>query len=154
MTITMVSEHDLPNIVELIHETCKVSFKKFYPDAWINYTINRQTVNRLKEKMNLLHFYVIKDNNTIIGCGAIGDYYGKLNESCVFSFFIHPSFQGKGYGKALMTTLEQDEFFLRAEKIYVPSSIPAIPFYRKMGYDFVNNKLIHDNGSFLLVKQR
>ena len=51
-----------------------------------------------------------------------------------------------------MKRLEEDEFFNRAKKVYVPSSMPAIPFYKKMGYDFVGGKMIFDDGSFLLEK--
>jgi len=34
--------------------------------------------------------------------------------------------------------LEKDEYFLRAKRIEVPASITAVPFYKKMGYDYKN----------------
>ena len=35
-------------------------------------------------------------------------------------------------------TLEEDEYFLRAKRIEILASITAMPFYRKMGYDYKN----------------
>jgi len=152
MEISLVREKDLKQLSQMIQETCKTSFCGYYPKNWIDYTINRQTINRLREKSKLLHFYVAKEDEKIIGCAAIGDYYGKQDESCLFSFFVDPNYQGKGIGKSLIKHLEKDQYFTRANKIFVPSSIPALPFYKKMGYDFVDEKMIFDDGSFLLVK--
>jgi hypothetical protein len=37
-----------------------------------------------------------------------------------------------------METLEKDEYFLRAKRIEIPSSITGCQFYRKFGYDYKN----------------
>ena len=81
-----VAENDFEELSKMIQETCRISFENFYPKEWIEYTISRQTIERLKDKANKLSFYVAKDKNEIVGCGAIGDYYGKEDESCLFSF--------------------------------------------------------------------
>ena len=39
-------------------------------------------------------------------------------------------------GRAIIGTLEQDEYFLRAKRIEIPASITGVPFYLKMGYSF------------------
>ena len=154
MIIELVSENDFEELGKMIQETCRISFENFYPNEWIEHTISRQTIERLKDKANKLSFYVAKDKNEIVGCGAIGDYYGKEDESCLFSFFVKPTSQGRGVGKAIMSTLEKDNYFVRAKKIHVPSSIPALPFYKKMGYDFKDGKMIFEDGSFLLEKTK
>ena len=154
MIVDFVKENDFEELSKMIQETCRISFKNFYPNEWIEYTISRQTIERLKDKANKLSFYVAKEQNEIVGCGAIGDYYGKEDESCLFSFFVKPTSQGRGVGKAIMTILEKDNYFVRAKKIYVPSSIPALPFYKKMGYDFKEGKMIFEDGSFLLEKTK
>ena len=152
MEIYLVKEEDLKELSIMIQKTCKISFNNFYPKDWIDYTISRQTVERLRVKAKNLHFYVAKEVNKIVACGAIGDYYGKLDESCMFSFFVDPEFQGKGYGRKIIQTLENDEYFLRAKRIEIPASIVALPFYRKMGYEFKNGVMIFDDGHFALEK--
>ena len=41
-------------------------------------------------------------------------------------------------GRAIVETLEKDEFFVRAKRIEIPASITGVPFYLKMGYDYKN----------------
>ena len=61
-----------------------------------------------------------------------------------------------GIGKNLIYIIEKDEYFLKSNKIVVPASLPAIPFYKKMGYNIKNNQMMfnHIDGSFLLEKNK
>ena len=52
------------------------------------------------------------------------------------SIFVDPDKQGKGIGRLIMNTLENDEYFLRAKRIEIPASITGVPFYLKMGYHY------------------
>ena len=88
------------------------------------------------ERAKRKHFYVAYEENKIIGCGAIGPYWNRENESSLFTIFVLPEYQGKGIGRKIIETLEQDEYFLRANRIEIPASITATPFYLKMGYTF------------------
>ncbi|MEE1263921.1 GNAT family N-acetyltransferase, partial [Ruminococcus sp.] len=56
----------------------------------------------------------------------------------LFNIFVLPEYQGKGVGRKIIETLEQDEFFLRAKRVEVPASITAVEFYRKLGYEYKN----------------
>ena len=38
-----------------------------------------------------------------------------------------------------MRSLENDEFYLRANRIEVPSSVSAVEFFLKMGYDLMKD---------------
>ena len=72
----------------------------------------------------------------IIGCGAIGPFWGKEDESSLFTIFVLPEHQGKGVGSLIINTLEKDEFFQRAKRVEIPASITGVPFYLKMGYNY------------------
>ena len=107
------------------------------------------------QRASWTHFYVVEESGSIIGCGAIGPYWGKTDESSLFSIFVHPDHQGKGIGRAIMETLEQDEFALRARRIEIPASITGLPFYQKMGYSFKNgNAEIDEEQLYRLEKIR
>lgn len=82
--------------------------------------------------------YVACDELRIVGCGTIAEYWGSQTESILLTVFVLPEYQGKGIGKQIIKTLEQDEYFLRAKRIEVPASITAVEFYRKMGYEYKN----------------
>ena len=68
----------------------------------------------------------------------IGPYWGSETESSLFNIFVLPEYQGKGVGRKIIETLEQDGFFLRAERVEVPASITGVGFYRKLGYEYKN----------------
>ena len=51
-----------------------------------------------------------------------------------------------------METLESDEYFKRAKRIQIPAGLVAIPFYKKMGYEYKNGEMIFDDGHFALEK--
>ena len=61
---------------------------------------------------------------------------------------------GHGVGSAIINTLEQDEYFLRAERIEIPSSVTAVKFYQKMGYAFKNGIEPDDEGIIRMGKNR
>ena len=95
------------------------------------------------------------ENVILVGCGAIGPYWGKTDESSLFNIFVLPEHQGKGIGRAIIETLEQDEYFLRAKRIEIPASITACAFYRKMGYDYKNGvDQVDEEGLYRLEKFR
>jgi GNAT superfamily N-acetyltransferase len=89
---------------------------------------------------------VVCRNQNIVGCGAIGPYWGSQTESSLFNIFVHPDYQGRGLGRKIIETLEQDEYFLRANRVEIPASITACQFYRKMGYDYKNGQSEPDEG--------
>lgn len=45
---------------------------------------------------------MICDEGVIIGCGAIGSYWGKKDESSLFTIFVLPEYQGKGIGRKII----------------------------------------------------
>lgn len=56
----------------------------------------------------------------------------------MLTIFVLPEFHGKGIGRKIINTLEQDELYVRANRIEIPVSITATEFYRKFGYDYKN----------------
>ena len=64
-----------------------------------------------------------------------------------------PELHGNGIGRYIIQTLEQDELFLRADRIEIPASITAVEFYKKQGYDYKNGiKKLDDEGHYRLEK--
>ncbi len=144
ITIRKFETKDAEAVSALIAKTMRTTNAKDYKAEMIESTLNRLTPENIIQRAGWMHFYVVCDNGTVIGCGAIGSYWGKLDESSLFNIFVLPEFQGKGIGRKIVETLEQDEYFLRAKRIEIPSSITASEFYRKLGYDYKNGVKIID----------
>ena len=140
MIIRRLREQDAQAVSELIITTIRISNTRDYPAEMMEELVKTQTAEHVLQRASWTHFYVAEENGTVIGCGAIGPYWGKEDESSLFSIFVHPEYQAKGIGKAIVRTLEQDEFALRAKRIEIPASITGLPFYLKLGYGFKDGK--------------
>ena len=155
MIIRRLKEEDAQAVSDLIITTIRISNVGDYPAESMEELIKTQTPEHVLQRASWTHFYVAEEAARIIGCGAIGSYWGKEDESSLFSIFVHPDCQGNGIGRAIVETLEQDEFALRARRIEIPASITGLPFYRKLGYDFKNgNTEIDEEQLYRLEKIR
>ena len=138
MNIRRFKEEEAKEVSDLIRNTIRISNTKDYPLELMELLIETETPEHVLERASWTHFYVAEDEGKIVGCGAIGPFWGKEDESGLFTIFVHPEYQRKGVGRAIIETLEKDEYFLRAKRIEIPASITGVPFYLKMGYHFKN----------------
>ena len=153
MEILLIKENEFKDTASMIERAVRFSqFSKYYPQIEIENVIKSLDEEGVKKRASWTHFYIIKENKKIIACGAIGEYWGSKTESSLFSIFVDPDYQGMGYGRKIIETLEEDEYFKRAKRIEVPAAMSAIPFYRKMGYEHKNGELIYSEGHFALEK--
>ena len=138
MIIRRFCEADAEKVSALIIHTLQASNSKDYSAETISALEKKMQPSGVLERASWTHFYVAEEGGDIIGCGAIGPYWGSETESSLFNIFVLPEYQGKGVGRKIIETLEQDGFFLRAERVEVPASITGVGFYRKLGYEYKN----------------
>ena len=125
---------DAEAVSRVITQTMRTSNSRDYSAEYIAEAVQVFTPEGVVRRAGWTHLYVALDGETIIGCGAIGAYWGKEDESSLFTIFVLPEYQGQGIGRKIIETLDQDEYFLRARRIEIPASITACEFYRKMGF--------------------
>lgn len=133
-----LEKRDAEAVSQLIRRTISISNTKDYPKELMDKLIETETPEHVLERASWTHFYVVELGGSIIGCGAIGPYWGKEDESSLFTIFVLPEYQHIGVGHFIINTLEKDEFFTRAKRIEIPASITGVPFYLKMGYKYKN----------------
>ena len=139
----------------LIIKTLRTTNIKDYSAEYIENDVRMFSPEAVIERAGWTRFYVVSDGDVIVGCGAIGPYWGKEDESSLFNIFVLPVYQRQGIGRRIIETLESDDYFLRAKRIEIPASITACPFYRKMGYTYKNGMdVIDDEQLFRLEKFR
>ena len=93
-------------------------------------------IDKILQIASYAHMYVFELDNRIVGVGSISSFWGSETESILLTIFVLPELHGNGIGRIIMQTLGQDELYLRADRIEIPSSITATEFYRKFGYDY------------------
>ncbi|HJF68819.1 MAG TPA: GNAT family N-acetyltransferase [Staphylococcus kloosii] len=138
MEIRHFKNEDAHEVSELIIRTLKTTNALYEPEDVMEKAITDITPEKIIERASFTHFYLIVDDTTIIGTGAIGPYWNSKTESSLFTIFVDPQYQGEGIGNFIIETLENDEYFKRAERIEIPASITAVYFYLKHGYTYKN----------------
>ena len=131
----------------------------------VDYVKNRVKARRFKkedakEVRNLIVRNFLEINSRdfefeekIVGTGSSSSFWGSETESILLCIFVLPEFHGKGIGSKIISTLEQDEFYVRANRIEIPASITATEFYRKFGYDYKDGvKELDDERHYRLEK--
>lgn len=146
MDIRRFQIEDAEETAKIIAETLRISNSKDYPKEYIEFNMASHSANELIKASNERHMYVACDGERIIGTGGIAGYWGSLTESILLTIFVLPEYQGKGVGRKIIETLEEDEYFLRASRIEIPASLTAVDFYRKMGYDYKNGMTEPEEG--------
>lgn len=155
MEIRRFEEKDAREVSALIAKTLRTTNIKDYTPEFIEQEVNVLTPEYIAWRASWTHFYVACEGETIIGCGAIGPYWGSETESSLFTIFVLPEKQGLGVGRRIVQTLEADEFALRASRIEIPASKTAYAFYRKLGYADKNGVHgVDDEGLHRLEKFR
>ena len=155
MEIRRFREADAQEVSALIAKTLRTTNIRDYSSEFIEKEVKVLTPEYIAWRASWTRFYVVCDEARIVGCGAIGPYWGSETESSLFTIFVLPEAQGRGIGRQIMHTLEQDEFALRASRIEIPASITACEFYRKFGYDYKNGvNTVDEERLYRLEKHR
>ena len=138
----------------LIAQTLRTTNIRDYSSEFIENEVKVLTPEYIAWRASWTHFYVVCDGKRIVGCGAIGPYWGSETESSLFTIFVLPEYQGRGIGRRIVKVLEQDEFALRASRIEIPASLTACEFYRKLGYDYKNGVNTADEEGLCRLEKR
>ena len=118
---------DAAAVSEVIRRAMRVTNSKDCPPAilepLIEYFSPEKVSMLAKERLCL----VAELGERIVGTIALAD--GALH-----TFFVHPDFQGKGVGTALIKAIEDIAVKNKIEIISLASSLSAVSFYERMGY--------------------
>ena len=86
------------------------------------------------------HFYLLWDNNQIIGCGVIRWKWSRDTKRFgywLYAIWIHPDFRGKGFGVVLMETLFKELRMRNVKEVFLTvdnTNKIAQNLYKKLGF--------------------
>jgi len=155
MHIRRFLPQDAPAIAALIGRNFLEVNSKDYPMEKMMADAKEYNAEKVSFVASYAHMYVVCDGETVVGTGSISSFWGSLTESILLTIFVLPEYHGRGIGRRIIETLEQDELFLRAERIEIPASITACEFYEKMGYAYKNGvKQLDEESLYRMEKFR
>ena len=153
VVIRRFCEADTEEVAGLIIRNFEEVNSKDYSQNAIYELVKTHDAEWVKGVASYANMYVFSLDEKIIGVGSISSFWGSETESILLTVFVLPEFHGKGIGRTIIRTLEQDELFIRAERVEIPASITAVDFYQKFGYGFKNDvKQLDEEGHFRLEK--
>lgn len=155
MIIRRFETHDAKEVSSLIRRNFLEVNIHDYKQEEIEILCTEYNSEKIIKIASYAHTYVACEDAKIIGTGSISSFWGSKTESILLTVFVLPEFHKCGVGKKIISTLESDDLFLRANRIEIPSSITACQFYEKMGYTYKNNrKELDDEGHYRMEKYR
>ena len=90
MNIRRFEQQDAEAVSALVIKTVRISNVKDYPADLMEEVVKSQQPENILERAGWTHMYVVEDEGIIIGVGAIGPYWGKEDESSLFTIFVLP----------------------------------------------------------------
>lgn len=155
VTVREYSDGDAEEIVDLICRNFREVNVKDYGVEAMEELVKHHDVNWFKNIAGYANVYVFCIGKKIVGVGSIASFWGSLTESILLTVFVLPELHGKGIGSFIIEILESDELFLRADRVEIPSSVTAVDFYRKKGYEYKDKvKELDEEGHYRLEKFR
>jgi len=131
MEFRLAKKEDLEQIYELVQETIKVVYPKYYLKEIVDAFCEYHSRENILKDIEGLNTYILMENNEIFGTGT-------KQENHITRVYVLPKFQKKGYGTYIMNRLED---IIREEYDYadVDASLPACNLYARLGYQTVGH---------------
>ena len=142
MKIRLAELDDLIILVEIVHQTIKQIFPRYYPMGAVDSFLDYHSESTILDDIKSQNIYVLD-----VGGAPVGTI--TIKENMMNRLFVLPEYQGKGYGEALFVFSEQ-LIFEKYKKIRLEASLPAKIFYLKHGYKEVeSHAMLVENGDYL-----
>ena len=155
-TIRRFAPEDVSEVRTIILRCLREVNSKDYPADKIAEVCGHFSLETILKQAETAHMYVaVSASGRILGTGTIAPFFGSETESILLAIYVLPELIGHGIGSGIVRKLEQDAFFLQANRIEIPAAVTALGFYQKMGYVFKDGKGIQgDDGLIRMEKRR
>jgi ribosomal protein S18 acetylase RimI-like enzyme len=145
MLYIRAAEKHAEQVIELVQETIKTVYPKYYPKEVVDFFRAHHSGEKIKADTMRENAWVLFCDSQLVGTGS-----GAGNH--ITRIYVLPAFQGKGYGSHIMRQLE-DKIGKSYNEAVLDASIPAVRLYEKLGYTTVKHKkLVVENDAALVYE--
>jgi GNAT superfamily N-acetyltransferase len=136
---------DAQELSSLICKTLREINSKDYSKEIIDKMCVRFSPIKLAELADERSLFVALDGSRIAGTAS-------LKENIILSVFVDAELQGKGIGSKLMKHLEELAHKNGYKEVKLPSSITSVEFYKKLGYQKIDEKVSEFGKNIIMEK--
>lgn len=135
MSVRKAGVSDLQIIANITETTISEIYPHYYPKGAVVFFLNHhREENILRDIEHGLVFICVNSRQEVTGTVTVKD-----NE--ILRLFVLPQFQGKGYGRELLTFAE-NAIFENYDEAVIDSSLPAKRIYLDRGYKETESNVI------------
>jgi GNAT superfamily N-acetyltransferase len=124
------NKKDLERLIFIVHTTIKKAYTGVYPEEAIEYFLNLHSKENMEKDIPKGRTFMLELEGKIIASGSIV-------ESEIKRVFVLPRYQGRGYGRKIMTRIEKAALRNRIRRVELCASLPSKDFYLALGYEIV-----------------
>ncbi|MCL1074295.1 GNAT family N-acetyltransferase [Shewanella dokdonensis] len=144
MPIRAANEHDAEALWELRHQAIVVGCRGHYSPA----VLSRWSEGVMPpgfEQMVSGAFYLLEQHDEILACGMLDIPNRKIE-----ALFVRPNTMGKGYGRLMLQHLEQLAVTCNIRQLSLESSLNAVLFYQRCGWQSLGHSRYHSPKGIIL----
>lgn len=144
--IRQACEADAEAISAVIVQALRLSNARDYSTEVIERVAAHFDAEGVRGLMASRQVYVALDDQRVVATASLaGD--------VVRSVFVLPERQGHGVGKALMAHVEGVARAAGVQRLRVPASLTAVPFYTALGYAVIREVVDADERTFVMAHE-
>ena len=117
---------NIEEIYQLVRDTVTTIYPKYYPQEVVDFFCELHSRGNILKDIERGLVGMLVDSGQLVGTGS-------YKENHITRVYVHPKFQGQGYGSFIMKTLE-DRIALDYTDAYLDASLPACHMYERRGY--------------------
>ena len=131
MEFKMAKQENLEQVYELVQETIKTIYPKYYLPEIVEMFCEYHSYDNVLKDIKARNTYILLKGETLIGTGT-------TQENHITRVYVLPRFQGKGYGTYIMRQLEE-QIRKNYDIVDIDASLPACRLYQRLGYATVDH---------------
>lgn len=131
MEFKLAKKQDMEQIYELVQETIKTVYPKYYLKEIVEMFCEYHSRENIIKDIEAENTYILIENEEIIGTGT-------KNENHITRVYVMPKFQKNGYGTFIMNQLEE-MIVEQYDCVNIDASLPACRLYAHLGYQTVDH---------------
>lgn len=128
--VRLFRDSDLDSLRTLIYDTIDASYSGVYPDRAVQFFKEYHSTKRIIERSRAGEIVIIERAGSLIATGALVG-----NE--ILGVFVKSDCQGQGYGKRIMSELENRARAQGIFEILLSVSLPSREFYENLEYEIL-----------------